>query len=113
MKTIYAVNKITLIITLILYLTIYLGLYAQILLGAVQVLSSFLLLLFWRDLSQIHKKRLVLYWMLIACYGLGWILNWNNFQDTIYVVIGIIIIPMGIAIYFTRLLYIITKTESN
>ena len=40
MKTVFNINKFLVIATTILYLTFYLGLYAQILLGAVQLISA-------------------------------------------------------------------------
>ena len=54
MKIIYYINKIILLLTAILYITIFYGLYAQIVLGFIQVLSSLILLFFWK---RINKKQ--------------------------------------------------------
>lgn len=97
MTKLYQFNKICLIITGILYLTIVFGLYAQIVLGGIQILSALGLAFFWNKLKSSHKKQFTLYWILVLSYGLGWYLkiDFNN-----YWWIGIILIPMSIAIYF-------------
>ena len=97
MTKLYQFNKICLIITGILYLTILLGLYAQVVLGGIQILSALGLAFFWSKFNSKHKKQFTLYWMLVFTYGLGWYfkIDLNNLWW-----IGIILIPMSIAVYF-------------
>lgn len=104
MKILYSVNKAVLIITILLYLTIYLGLYAQIVLGVVQVLSSFLLLFFWKSISKNNKNKLYMYWIIIILYGLGWFIDWESLKSLFFFIFTVIIIPVGIAIAFVILL---------
>ncbi|NRD20990.1 hypothetical protein HNV08_13115 [Winogradskyella eckloniae] len=101
MKTLYQLNKIVLIITLILYLTLILGLYAQVVLGAIQLLSALSITCYWKQLKNDNKKQLLTYWLIVILYGIGWLLeiDLNDFRW-----IGITIIPMSIAIYFVWLL---------
>ena len=74
MKTVFNINKFLVIATSILYLTIYLGLYAQILLGAVQLLSALGILFLWKHYNNKQQKHIILYWILTLCYGLGWLI---------------------------------------
>ncbi|WP_299225085.1 hypothetical protein [uncultured Psychroserpens sp.] len=109
MKIIYYINKFVLITTLALYFTLFLGLYAQIVLGIVQVISSFLLVFIWEKIKANTKERLFIYWALISTYGTCWLFDWKNFNQDILVIFGIIIIPISIAIYF----FYILKTTKN
>ncbi|WP_456440481.1 hypothetical protein [Psychroserpens sp.] len=109
MKKIYNINKFAIIITLALYLTLVFGLYAQIVLGAIQVISSLLLILFWKKLSKKSKVKLFIYWTLVSVYGICWHSDWNIFSQEIIIVFGIIIIPMSIAGYFY---YILKETKT-
>ncbi|MFC0604740.1 hypothetical protein [Winogradskyella pulchriflava] len=101
MTNLYKFNKIILIITLILYLTLILGLYAQIVLGAVQLLSAISITFLWEKFENRNKKQLMIYWFVVIIYGIGWLIeiNLNDFWW-----LGIIIIPMSIAIYFVWIL---------
>lgn len=101
MTNLYKFNKIILIITLILYLTLILGLYAQIVLGAVQLLSAISITFLWEKFENRNKKQLMIYWFVVIIYGIGWLIeiNLNDFWWS-----GIIIIPMSIAIYFVWIL---------
>ncbi|WP_299102765.1 hypothetical protein [uncultured Winogradskyella sp.] len=101
MKTLYQLNKIVLIITLVLYLTFLLGLYAQVVLGAIQLLSAISVTCFWKQLKNHNKKQLLTYWLLVTIYGIGWLIE-IDLNDLWW--LGIIIIPMSIAIYFVWLL---------
>lgn len=59
MKILFTINRVVLIITITLYLTFILGLYAQIILGIVQVLSSFILITVWKDLQKSTKANAI------------------------------------------------------
>ncbi len=102
MRKLYEFNKIILIITALLYLIIILGLYAQIVLGAIQLLSALSVTFLWHTLDKRSKKHLSIYWLIVSLYGLGWLLQieLNNYSWWIC----IIIIPMTIAIYFVWIL---------
>ncbi|WP_033959248.1 hypothetical protein [Psychroserpens jangbogonensis] len=104
MKIIYLINKIALIITLALYLTIVFGLYAQIVLGAIQVICALTLFLFWKKFSNKTREQLYIYWTVVISYGLCWLIDWTNFNDSFTFIFGIIIVPMSIAIYFVYIL---------
>lgn len=101
MKIIYLINKYALVTTLILYLTIILGLYAQVVLGAVQVLSALSIFFLWKKLNKNDKHNLLVYWTFVLTYGLCWWVE-INLQQLWWV--GIIVIPMSIAIYFVWIL---------
>ncbi|WP_452221654.1 hypothetical protein [Lacinutrix salivirga] len=109
MKYLYNTNKIILIITALLYLTLILGLYAQIVLGAVQVISSFLLLAVWSKMSNLNKQKLFMYWIITSVYGMCWLFDWQSLNSEYFWVLAIIVIPMGIAVYFQLLLNKINK----
>lgn len=100
----YYINKVILIITAILYLTLYLGLYSQIVLGITQVLSSLILLFYWNRIDKKFRIKLYWYWTIITLYGLLWLLDWGNSGNTFVIVLGIIIAPMSVAIYFFTIL---------
>ena len=104
MKKLYLINKASLIITLVLYLTLYLGLYAQIVLGALQVISALIIFLFWKKFSKKTKKQLYIYWSIVIIYGLFWLIEWHITNNAFFIIIGIIVIPMFIAIYFVVIL---------
>jgi len=109
MKAIYITNKAILIITIILYLTLILGLYSQIVLGAIQVITSIILLFYWKRIEQKIKTKLYKYWIMISVYGLLWLINWDSSIEFYVFVLGIIAIPLSIAMYFFFILKKIYK----
>lgn len=96
------------IITLLLYTTFILGLYAQIILGAFQILTGIVLLFFIKNFSKENKNRLSIYWCLTIGYGLTWLTSLLDFLDSLWVVL-LIILPLSIASYFTFILESIKK----
>lgn len=104
MKYLYHINKWSLITTLILYLTVYLGAMAQIFLGGVQVLSAFVLFLFWEQLDFNSKKLMGTYWAVVIVYGFSFLFIENQVSRSL---VFLIIIPMSIAIYFVYILHLI------
>lgn len=112
MKIIYRINQIVLVTTGVLYLTIFLGLYAQIALGAVQIVSALILLGFWGELLQKTKKELSIYWIIVIIYGFLWLIDSPLLDD--YFITTVVVIPMAIACYFLYILYSIkNKNESQ
>lgn len=109
MKNLYVFNKAALITTIILYLTIIFGLYAQIVLGGIQILSALGVSVLWNQLGNQYKKQLLIYWLLVISYAIGWLSRIE--LGGIGWVLGIIIIPMSIAIYFVWLLYNIKNNK--
>lgn len=108
MKNLYNINKIAFIITLVLYISVFYGMLFQILLGAIQILSGLYLCFQWKKLFSKQKKHLTIYWAFVGCYSIGWIFSlseWNSYNEFIYVIIGIMVIPMAIAAYFLFILH--------
>ncbi|MGV6830846.1 MAG: hypothetical protein ACWA5P_04675 [bacterium] len=111
MKLLYNINKYALVITLVLYLTIFLGLYAQIVLGIIQVLTSLILILAWKEIDKNLRKQLIIYWSISVLYGLFWNLDWHQSNNTFLVISSLMVFPMSIAIYFFYILNSIKKTN--
>ncbi|WCO00987.1 hypothetical protein [Psychroserpens ponticola] len=104
MKKLYLINKVSLIITFVLYLTIFLGMYAQMVLGALQIISALILFFFWKQLSKNSKEKLYIYWTIVTIYGLCWLMDWKGYNEYFTIVFGIMIVPMSIATYFVYIL---------
>lgn len=108
MKALKIINTGILIITLLLYITIYYGLYSQIILGIVQVITSLILGINYNKLDLLIQTKLKRYWVFVMLYFSCWLLPWNRIiNDTngiILTAIGIVIIPMALAIYFQIIL---------
>ena len=100
MKILYNLNKIVIISTVVLYVTLIFGLYAQIVLGATQVLSALILFLFWKNFNNKTKEQLYIYWTLVIIYGVFWLIDLDAFNETFIIIFGIMVIPMAIAGYF-------------
>ena len=101
---VYIINMIFYILTVILFATIIFGFFAEIFLGAVQVVSSLILLIFWNQYSKKEKKKLGIYWGVVAVYFLLWLVNWNFLPRDLVFIAGVGVIPMGIGFYFLMLL---------
>ena len=106
---VYRINQVWFVITLGLFITVFLGFLAEIVLGFIQVISSLLIIIQWKDLSKSTRNKLGIYWMVTAGYMLMWLFDWNSIDNTLLFVVGIGIIPMGIALYFLSILRIIRK----
>ena len=104
MKIIYYINKFALTITLVLYLTVFYGLFAQIALGAIQLLSALILFIYWKKFDSSTKKRIKYYWVAVIIYGLLWLLDWTFVNELLVLIIGVILFPMLIASYFINTL---------
>lgn len=102
-NTVTLLNRVIFGITLVLYLTVIFGLYAQIVLGAYQVLIAVTLLFFMRRISIKNQKLLAIYWFLVISYGLLWLFDCFRNLNGLWV-ITFIVIPLGIAGYFTFIL---------
>ena len=102
-KILNKINRVVLAITLILYTTIFLGLYSQIVLGITQVFSAILLIPIVTKVSNKHKIRLSIYFIIITIYGLSHLLGTLEKLDD-FIILIIIVIPMSIAGYFTFIL---------
>ena len=102
------INRFFMLTTLVLYLTVFWGLLAQIFLGAFQVLTGLFLLFFLNRIPEKIKKHLMYYWISVLIYGAFYLINrFESFED--YWVLSIILVPMGIAGYFTYILESIKK----
>ena len=103
---IYWVNVVWLSITLILYTTVIYGMLAQVVLGGIQILSSFLLLFYWKNIWEHDKKHVYYYWLLVLTFFLSVVImaSFDGFHESLSV-FGLIIIPMSIGLYFMYILY--------
>ncbi len=107
------VNQISYIITSLLFIIFVLGLIAEMYLGILQIISSLLILLFWKHLSRKLKNRTYYYWIAVLVYIAGFYLvaKLNLFSD--FDAIGIVMlvfIPMSIGMYLLLHLSSIKKS---
>lgn len=111
-KIMYSINHVVFFLTLGLFITIYFGFLAELFLGGVQVLSSLLLIFYWNRFSKKVKEKMINYWVVTAVYLLLWLFDWNFMNELVIMIVGVGIIPMGIAAYFLKILGTI-KRESQ
>lgn len=110
----YGINYGWFFITVVLYITIYLGLFAQIALGGIQVISSFLIIYYWNVLEKREKEKLINYWVVTILYLLAyWFLDWDSFRGLLSIVLCIVIVPICIAIYFLTILWSVKGTMKS
>lgn len=102
MKFIYHTNKIVYIITVALYITVIYGMLFQILLGAIQVIFFFVLLFNYDKFSKEIKQHLGIYGALSGIFLVVFFSSLEFFGQNFLL---IIFIPMGIATYFTYIVY--------
>lgn len=97
------INRFLMFITVALYFTIIFGLYAQVVLGAFQVLTGFILLFFLDRIPTGLRNHLLCYWGLTLVYGAFCLISrFEGLGDIGFIMI--ILIPMSIAGYFTYIL---------
>jgi apolipoprotein N-acyltransferase len=107
-------NRFIFIATVALYITIFLGLYAQIVLGAFQLITAFVLLFFWMKLSDKQRERLLKYWFFVGVYGALWYTNsFENLKSDFMWVVIFILIPLSIAGYLTFVLESLKNTPDE
>ena len=112
-KVLHQINKGVFFLTLGLFITIYLGFLTEILLGTVQVLTSLILIFYWKQFSPNVREKLIMYWCLTGVYLLLWFIDWKFLNDWIIYIVGVGLIPMGIAVYFLNLLSVIRKESQQ
>lgn len=105
-RIIFKTNRILMCINIILLISIYglfYGMYLEVILGFFQVITSVILLFFWNSYENKTKMRLKIYYSLVITYFLLlFFTDWSGKADEFYrIIIGIILIPMSLAIYFT------------
>jgi len=96
------VNQVSYVITWLLFITFWYGFIAEFFLGIIQIISSLLLILYWKHLSNELKRETFLYWILIALYFIGFylVLEFNLFPESIAaIVVGVVFVPMLIGLY--------------
>ena len=108
-KIIHTINKGVFFLTLVLFITIYIGFLMELLLGATQLLSSLILIFYWKQFSIKVKQKLALYWISTLIYGSMWFLDWKFLDDWMIYIVGIGVIPLGIATYFLTILSAVKK----
>lgn len=107
------VNQISYGATGILFITFFFGLMAELYLGALQIISSLLILFFWKHLSNGLKKGTYYYWIAVIVYLVGFYLVFELklFSDFVGMgIIGLVIIPMLIGLYLLLHLNSIKKS---
>lgn len=107
------VNQVSYIITWGLFITIIYGFLAEIYLGFLQIISSLLLLLFWKHLSPELKKGTYYYWIAVTIYFISFYLmtEFDLFSNSYGLgIIGILFIPMLIGLYLLLHLSSIKKS---
>ena len=90
--------------TIILYATFFFGLFAQIVLGGYQILLAFILLLYYKKIQKYRFKQLIIYWSISLIYGCLWFFKRYDFDTNFSDLIFYILLPLGIASYFTFIL---------
>ena len=104
MKIIYKINKWSYIITLALYLTLFLGMYAQIALGAIQIILALIISVKWKKLDTNSKTKMLNYLVVILMYGfLLLVIDFENIAGLL--IILLFVLPMLIATYFVYITY--------
>ncbi|WP_431123203.1 hypothetical protein [Flagellimonas flava] len=107
MKLLYRFNLVVYITTLLLHLTIFYGLLAQILLGVLQVASSFALLFAYPRFKPQGINHLTNYYIVVVLYGLAAIAPplFNENLDDYLAIVMYMVLPMAIASYFIWITY--------
>ncbi|WP_146106976.1 hypothetical protein [Polaribacter porphyrae] len=113
-KKLYTINLVVFVITISLMITIYLGFLIEILLGFIQVLSSFCLLFVWKRIGKENQRKIFIYWKMVIVYFILWFLfDWKFLNDWIIYLVGIGLIPLCIAWYFISILKSINKGKND
>lgn len=98
-STLHKINKIFYFTTLALYLLVYFGMLFQIILGIVQVIIGFTLLIRRDELSKSKKIKLIIYWILVILVFFLVLIN-LNFNYVAGNLFCLFVLPMAIATYF-------------
>lgn len=98
-STLHKINKTFYFITLALYLFVYFGMLFQIILGIVQVIIAFTLLMRRDELSKNKKTKLIIYWILVLLVFFLILINFK-FKNVVGNLFCLFVIPMAIATYF-------------
>ncbi|MCH2194078.1 hypothetical protein [Kordia sp.] len=107
MKFIYYTNNIILALTVLGYSMLFPGLMMQVVLGGIQVLFFLVLLFNFNKFSKKIKTHLLIYCMLtIFCLSLYYGSS-PKFGKNLF---SLIMLPMGIASYFTYIVYKLNQT---
>jgi hypothetical protein len=114
MKTIsslFWINLVWILFTLGMFTTFTFGLVAELVLGFIQLISSLILIAFWKRLNSYIKWLYVLYWVLVTVYfstfwSFDGFLDFDQYMDPI---ISAATIPMTISLYFLFVLFTIRR----
>jgi len=108
----HTINLVFYSLTLALYLTILLGMYAQVVLGAVQIILAFVLLAHWKKLYAKSQRLLNVYLFIVLVYGTYMAYFTPSFNDAISILL-FFIIPMIIATYFVYVTHQIQQLQNK
>lgn len=107
------INRIVLALTLLLYITVILGLYAQVVLGAVQILFFIILVICNNKINEKQSRNLLRYFVMVVLYFFALYFIRENHLDIKHeavFIIGLIIIPLTLAGFFTYIVEEIRKS---
>lgn len=99
LNTLHKINKVFYFTTLALYLLVYFGMMFQIILGIVQLIIGFTLLVRRDELSKSKKTKLIIYWILVIAAFLLIVINFK-LKYVAGNLFCFFILPMAIATYF-------------
>ncbi|WP_369819557.1 YqjF family protein [[Flexibacter] sp. ATCC 35103] len=98
-NTLHKINKVFYFTTLALYLLVYFGMMFQIIMGIVQLIIGFTLLVRRDELSKSKKTKLIIYWILVIAVFLLIVINFK-LKYVAGSLFCFFILPMAIATYF-------------
>lgn len=110
MKTIYKINKVTVIINLILFIIPYFGLVFMMVTGVTQIIIYLIHLCYWDKTPTLFKKHLVLYGLLVIT-TLSFLYNSDQFVYGKDFVFASCLISAGLLAFYS--LYISRSLSLN
>lgn len=99
LSTLHKINKIFYFTTLALYLFVYFGMLFQIILGIVQLIIGYTLLVRRDELSKTKKTKLIIYWILVIIVFFSILISFK-FKYAAANLFLAFVFPMAIATYF-------------
>jgi uncharacterized protein YqjF (DUF2071 family) len=98
-NTLHKINKVFYFTTLALYLLVYFGMMFQIILGIVQLIIAFTMLVRRDELSKSKKTKLIIYWVSVITVFLLIVINFK-LKYVVGNLFCLFVLPMAIATYF-------------
>lgn len=100
------INRVLMVLTCILFITVYLfyfGMLLEVLLGGFHIVTTLILMIFWKALDKDERNRIIIYGVLVIIYFSMWFLFdvFGRADEFYKVLIWIILLPMSLAFYLT------------